>query len=139
MGAGAVVDGIYRTVAWVVAVMPPPMAIFFPPVHAAGGRRISAQSGLLHGSVLPGGGRLRAAEPHHGQGFGCNACGVTGCRIIASPRERLVAILTNCFVPCNGRFLTLIALIGLFFLGIPPEQGGVAWGRAVVCEVSAWP
>ena len=46
-------------------------------------------------------------------GFGCNACGVTGCRIIASPRERLVAILTNCFVPCNGRFPTLIALIGL--------------------------
>jgi hypothetical protein len=50
-------------------------------------------------------------------GFGCNACGVTGCRIIDSPRERLIAILTNVFVPCNGRFSTLIALITMFFVG----------------------
>lgn len=50
-------------------------------------------------------------------GFGCNACGVTGCRIIDSPRERLIAILTNSFVPCNGRFPTLIALISMFFTG----------------------
>lgn len=49
-------------------------------------------------------------------GFGCNACGVTGCRIIDSPRERLIAILTNSFVPCNGRFPTLIALITMFFV-----------------------
>ena len=47
-------------------------------------------------------------------GFGCNACGVTGCRIIESPRERLIAILTNCFVPCNGRFPALITLILIF-------------------------
>ena len=47
-------------------------------------------------------------------GLGCNACGVMGCRIIQSPRERLIAILTNAFVPCNGRFPTLIALISLF-------------------------
>ena len=50
-------------------------------------------------------------------GFGCNAAGVVGCRIIDSPRERLLAILTNNFVPCNGRFPTLIALITMFFLG----------------------
>ena len=50
-------------------------------------------------------------------GFGCNACGVTGCRIIDSPRERLIAILTNSFVPCNGRFPTLVALITMFFVG----------------------
>lgn len=50
-------------------------------------------------------------------GFGCNACGVTGCRIIDSPRERLIAILTNVFVPCNGRFPTLIAIITMFFIG----------------------
>lgn len=49
-------------------------------------------------------------------GFGCNACGVTGCRIIESPRERLIAILTNSFVPCNGRFPTLIAIITMFFV-----------------------
>src|SRR5699024_7857621 len=50
-------------------------------------------------------------------GFGCNAAGVIGCRIIDSPRERLLAILTNTFVPCNGRFPTLIALITMFFVG----------------------
>lgn len=50
-------------------------------------------------------------------GFGCNACGVMGCRIIDSPRERLIAVLTNCFVPCNGRFPALIALITIFFAG----------------------
>lgn len=51
-------------------------------------------------------------------GFGCNACGVIGCRIIDSPRERLVAVLTNNFVPCNGRFPTLIAIITMFFAGM---------------------
>ena len=50
-------------------------------------------------------------------GFGCNAAGVTGCRIIDSPRERLLAILTNSFVPCNGKFPTLIALLTIFFSG----------------------
>lgn len=50
-------------------------------------------------------------------GFGCNACGVIGCRIIDSPRERLIAVLTNNFVPCNGRFPTLIAIISMFFVG----------------------
>ena len=49
-------------------------------------------------------------------GFGCNACGVTGCRIIDSPRERLIAILTNNFVPCNGRFPTMISIISMFFV-----------------------
>lgn len=51
-------------------------------------------------------------------GFGCNAAGIVGCRIIDSPRERLIAILTNNFVPCNGRFPTLIALITMFFVGV---------------------
>lgn len=53
-------------------------------------------------------------------GFGCNACGVIGCRIIDSPRERLIAILTNNFVPCNGRFPTLISIITMFFAGVIP-------------------
>ena len=60
-------------------------------------------------------------------GFGCNAAGVVGCRIIDSPRERLIAILTNSFVPCNGRFPTLITLITLFFLFI---AGGLWQGLA---------
>ena len=60
-------------------------------------------------------------------GFGCNAAGVVGCRIIDSPRERLIAILTNSFVPCNGRFPTLITLITLFFVG---TAGGLWQGLA---------
>ncbi len=56
-------------------------------------------------------------------GFGCNAAGVVGCRIIDSPRERLIAIITNNFVPCNGRFPTLIAIITMFFVG---AAGGFA-------------
>ncbi len=56
-------------------------------------------------------------------GFGCNAAGIVGCRIIDSPRERLIAMLTNNFVPCNGRFPTLIALLSMFFVGL---SGGLA-------------
>lgn len=58
-------------------------------------------------------------------GFGCNAAGVVGCRIIDSPRERLIAILTNSMVPCNGRFPTLIMLITIFFMGIGSQSGGL--------------
>jgi len=50
-------------------------------------------------------------------GFGCNAAGIVGCRIIDSPRERLIAMITNNFVPCNGRFPTIIAIISMFFVG----------------------
>lgn len=57
-------------------------------------------------------------------GFGCNAAGVVGCRIIDSPRERLIAIITNNFVPCNGRFPTLIVVITMFFTGSALGAGG---------------
>ncbi len=112
----ALVDGVYRTVAWVVSVMLPPMAIFFPLFTL-----------LEDAGYLP---RVAFNLDHHFKcagacgrqsltmcmGFGCNACGVMGCRIIDSPRERLIAILTNSFVPCNGRFPTLIALLTMFFV-----------------------
>lgn len=114
---GAAVDGVYRTVAWVVSVMLPPMAIFFPMFT------LLEDAGYLP-RVAFNLDRFFCAAGAHGRqsltmcmGFGCNACGVTGCRIIDSQRERLVAILTNSFVPCNGRFPMLIALISLFFLG----------------------
>ena len=113
---GALVDGMYRTVAWVVSVMLPPMAIFFPLFTL-----------LEDAGYLP---RVAFNLDHffqksgaHGrqsltmcQGLGCNACGVMGCRIIQSPRERLIAILTNAFMPCNGRLPTLTALIAMFFV-----------------------
>ena len=114
---GILLDGVYRVTAWVVAVMLPPMAIFFPLFTL-----------LEDLGYLP---RVAFVMDHAFQkcrtcgkqcltmcmSIGCNACGVTGCRIIDSPRERLIAILTSSLVPCNGKFPTLIALITLFFVG----------------------
>ena len=109
--------GIYRTLAWVVSVMLPPMAIFFPLFT------LLEDSGYLPRIAFNLDKYFKKACAHGKQaltmcmGFGCNACGVIGCRIIDSPRERLIAILTNNFVPCNGRFPTLIAIISMFFAG----------------------
>ncbi len=110
-------EGILRTVGWVVSVMLPPMAIFFPMFT------LLEDSGYLPRIAFNLDYCFQKAGAHGKQvlttcmGFGCNACGVIGCRIIESPRERLVAILTNNFVPCNGRFPTLIAIITMFFAG----------------------
>jgi len=110
--------GVYKTVSWIVAVMLPPMAIFFPLFT------ILEDLGYLPRIAFNLDKYFKKAGAHGKQalttcmGFGCNACGVTGCRIIDSPREKLLAILTNNFVPCNGRFPTLIAVITMFFVGI---------------------
>jgi len=112
----ALTDGVYRTVAWVVSVMLPPMAIFFPLFT------LLEDAGYLPRVAFNLDHCFKCAGAHGRQsltmcmGFGCNACGVMGCRIIDSPRERLIAILTNNFVPCNGRFPTLIALLTMFFV-----------------------
>lgn len=113
--SGILVDGMYKTLAWVVSVMLPPMAIFFPLFT------LLEDLGYLPRVAFNLDNGFRKACAHGKQsltmcmGFGCNACGVIGCRIIDSPRERLIAILTNNFVPCNGRFPTLIAIIAMFF------------------------
>ena len=114
---GLLVDGAYRVLAWVVSVMLPPMAIFFPLFT------LLEDSGYLpriaYNLDRPFQ-RCRACGKQAltmAMGFGCNAAGVVGCRIIDSERERLLAILTNSFVPCNGRFPTLIALLTMFFVG----------------------
>lgn len=112
-----IVDGIYRTLAWVVSVMLPPMAIFFPLFT------LLEDLGYLPRIAFNLDNFFRRACAHGKQaltmcmGFGCNAAGIIGCRIIDSPRERLIAIITNNFVPCNGRFPTLIAIITMFFAG----------------------
>ena len=112
---GVLVLGLYRTVAWVISVMLPPMAIFFPLFT------LLEDSGYLPRIAFNLDNYFKKAYAHGKQaltmcmGFGCNACGVTGCRIIDSPRERLVAIITNNLVPCNGRFPILIAIITMFF------------------------
>ena len=113
---GALVDGVYRTVAWVVSVMLPPMAIFFPLFT------LLEDAGYLPRVAFNLDHFFHRAGAHGRQsltmcmGLGCNACGVMGCRIIQSPRERLIAILTNAFIPCNGRLPTLTALIAMFFV-----------------------
>jgi ferrous iron transport protein B len=124
--SGLLIDGMYKTLAWVVSVMLPPMAIFFPLFT------LLEDLGYLPRVAFCLDDHFRKARAHGKQaltmmmGFGCNACGVTGCRIIDSPRERLIAILTNNFVPCNGRFPTLIALITMFFAGAGGLLGSLA-------------
>ncbi len=114
---GLVLDGIYRVTAWVVAVMLPPMAIFFPLFT------LLEDLGYLPRVAFVLDHAFQKARTCGKQALcmcmslGCNACGVTGCRIIESPRERLIASLTASFIPCNGKFPTLIALITIYFVG----------------------
>lgn len=115
---GVLVLGMYRVLAWVVAVMLPPMAIFFPLFT------LLEDLGYLPRVAFNLDKYFKKAKACGKQaltmcmGFGCNAAGIVGCRIIDSPRERLIAIITNNFVPCNGRFPTLIAIISMFFAGM---------------------
>ena len=114
---GALVLGVYRVLAWVVSVMLPPMAIFFPLFT------LLEDFGYLPRVAFNLDKYFKKASACGKQaltmcmGFGCNAAGVVGCRIIDSPRERLIATITNVFVPCNGRFPTLIAILTMFFIG----------------------
>ena len=114
---GIVVLGACRVLAWVVSVMLPPMAIFFPLFTLL--EDIGYLPRIAYNLDKP----FKKCSACGKQaltmcmGFGCNAAGVIGCRIIDSPRERLLAIITNNFVPCNGRFPTLIALLTMFFVG----------------------
>jgi ferrous iron transport protein B len=125
--------GVYRGLAWVVSVMLPPMAIFFPLFT------IFEDLGYLPRVAFNLDFLFRRAGAHGKQaltmamGFGCNAAGIIATRIIDSPRERLVAILTNNFVPCNGRFPTLI-MLGTIFVGasFAPAFASIAAAASVV-------
>ncbi len=122
---GLLTDGVYRVLAWVVSVMLPPMAIFFPLFT------LLEDSGYLPRIAY------NLDKPFHKcsacgkqaltmcMGFGCNAAGIVGCRIIDSRRERLIAMLTNVFVPCNGRFPMIIALLGMFFVSVSGFAGSI--------------
>lgn len=114
---GMLIDGVYKVVAWVISVMLPPMAIFFPlfTLLEDFGYLPRVAFNLDNGFQKAGACGKQALSMC--MGFGCNAAGVTGARIIDSPRERLIAIITNNFVPCNGRFPILITVITLFFVG----------------------
>jgi len=131
---GFVWHGVYRGLAWVIAVMLPPMAIFFPIFT------ILEDLGYLPRVAFNMDKFFKSAGAHGKQaltmsmGFGCNAAGVIACRIIDSPRERLIAILTNNFVPCNGRWPTLIMLATIFVAAeFPPAYTSlVAAGSLMV-------
>lgn len=130
--SGILMDGIYGTVSRVISVMLPPMLIFFPLftlLEDVG--YLPRMAFLLDRGMSRCGGCGKQALTLC-MGLGCNAVGVTGCRIIDSPRERLLAILTNAMVPCNGRFPTLILLGSLFF---PQLGAAVAVAFAVVLGV----
>lgn len=129
------VDGALKTLAWVVSVMLPPMAIFFPlftlledfgylPRVAYNLDRCFQKCAACGKQALT-----------MCMGFGCNAVGVTGARIIDSPRERLLAVLTNSFVPCNGRFPLLITLIALFFTAGTGFFGSLLSAVLLLCVI----
>ncbi|MDD2502797.1 MAG: ferrous iron transport protein B [Clostridia bacterium] len=118
--------GMFRTLAWVISVMLPPMAIFFPLFT------LLEDLGYLPRIAFNLDHFFKKACAHGKQaltmcmGFGCNAAGVIACRIIDSPRERLIATISNNFVPCNGRFPTLIALASIFIAGAAGAFSSVA-------------
>ena len=124
------ISGVYRAVAWIVSVMLPPMAIFFPLFT------LLEDLGYLPRAAFNMDGAFQRCHACGKQcltmamGLGCNAAGVTGCRIIDSPRERLIAILTNSLVPCNGRFPLLLTMISLMV-------GTSAIGAATTVEPTA--
>lgn len=132
MLTSALVDGIYRVLTWVISVMLPPMAIFFPlfTLLEDFGYLPRVAFNLDHRFKQSGACGKQALTMC--MGFGCNAAGVTGCRIIDSPRERLLAAVTNGFVPCNGRFPTMISLISLFLVsGLASPLNSIA-GAAIL-------
>ena len=111
------ISGIYQTLTWIISVMLPPMAIFFPLFT------FLEDLGYLPRIAFNTDGFFKKCSCSGKQmitmcmGFGCNSAGVTGCKIINSPREKLIAILTNNFVPCNGRFPFLITIATIFIAG----------------------
>lgn len=132
---GVLVLGIYRVLAWVVSVMLPPMAIFFPLFT------LLEDSGYLPRVAYNLDRPFKRCNACGKQsltmcmGFGCNAAGIVGCRIIDSPRERLLAILTNNFVPCNGRFPTIISILTMFFVGFSGGAGSSLLSAALLTAV----
>ena len=130
--SGVLVDGAYRTLAWVTAVMLPPMAIFFPLFT------LLEDSGYLPRVAYNLDKPFQRCNACGKQaltmamGFGCNAAGIVGCRIIDSKRERLIAMLTNAFVPCNGKFPFILTLASVFFVGTAGGFGESALSAAIV-------
>ena len=122
-------EGVIRVVGWVVSVMLPPMAIFFPIFTLLEDVGYLPRIAYNLDRGFAGCSACGKQALTMCMGFGCNAVGVTGCRIIDSKRERLLAVLTNSFMPCNGRFPILIAVISMFSACVG------LWGSAILALV----
>lgn len=134
--SGILIDGIYVTLAWVVSVMLPPMAIFFPMFTLLEDLgylpRIAFNLDKCFKKCCSCGKQALTMC----MGLGCNAAGIIGCRIINSPRERLIAIITNVFMPCNGRFPMLITISSIFIGGmVGGINGGFISALTVTCVI----
>lgn len=125
------IKGIYQTLTWIISVMLPPMAIFFPLFTFLEDlgylpRIAFNMDGIFKKCCCSGKQMITMC-----MGFGCNAAGCVGCRIINSPREKIIAILTNSFVPCNGRFPFLIAISTIFI-----SSGIQGFGSSIISTVT---
>ena len=116
--SGLLINGVYQTVTWIISVMLPPMAIFFPLFTLLEDLGVLPRIAFNLDNFFRKAGTCGKQALTMCMGFGCNAAGVIGCRIMRSTRERLIAIVTNCFVPCNGRFPLLITVATIFFAGM---------------------
>lgn len=114
------IDGIYTTLSTIIAVMLPPMAIFFPLFTLLEDLGYLPRVAFNLDKIYQFAGTNGKQSITALMGFGCNACGVTGCRIFSSQKERSIAIITNNFSPCNGRFPIIITMISLFFISSVP-------------------
>ena len=112
--ADIIVNVVWRVLSWVVSVMLPPMAIFFPLFTLLEDLGYLPRVAFNLDRSFKAAGACGKQALTMCMGLGCGAVGVTGARIIDSPRERLIAIITNCFVPCNGRFPAIIAIVSMF-------------------------
>lgn len=119
-------DGVAGTTGWIVSVMLPPMAIFFPLFTVAEDLGYLPRVAFDLDRCFKGCGGCGKQALCMCMGLGCNAVGVSGCRIIDSKRERLIATVTNSFIPCNGRFPTVLTLCALFFTGSGRSSGLVS-------------
>lgn len=132
---GVLVLGVYRVLAWVVSVMLPPMAIFFPLFTLLEDLGYLPRVAFNLDKYFKKCSACGKQALTMAMGFGCNAAGIVGCRIIDSPRERLIAIITNNFVPCNGRFPTLIAILTMFFVTSTGVRGSVVSTLLLTCLI----
>lgn len=126
-----IIDGMLTVLAWVIAVMLPPMAIFFPLFSLLEDLGYLPRAAFLLDNSFKKCGTCGKQALTMCMGLGCNCAGISGCRIIQSRRERLTAIITNTFTPCNGRFPTLIAVITMFFISGSGIFGGKITASAI--------